>query len=211
MTLGVILGLVGSLLSIIAYLMKSMLPLRAVALGSNVCFLTYGIIEAQLPSILLNLVAIPLNFVRWREIRKLVRDIESVKADSPLAEWLLPHMSLRRFPADHVLFHKGDLADEMFYIRTGSIRLPEIDVTLQPDALLGEIGTFSPDSRRTQSAVCAEDCELYSMTRADVVRLYYQNPKLGFQLMLLIINRLGNDARRNTESGPSPASGNHVG
>jgi hypothetical protein len=39
MSLGVILGLLGSLLSIVAYTMKSMLPLRAVALGSNNCFL----------------------------------------------------------------------------------------------------------------------------------------------------------------------------
>jgi CRP/FNR family cyclic AMP-dependent transcriptional regulator len=201
MTIGVILGLIGALLSIVAYTMRSMLPLRAVALASNLCFLVYGVIESQLPSILLNLIVIPLNFVRFREIRRLVRDVEAARSDAPIAEWLLPQMSLRRFKSGQVLFNKGDLAREMFYLNKGRVRIQELDADLEPGTLFGEIGIFAPDSRRTQTAVCSEDTDLYTMTQSDALQLYYQNPKLGFHLMRLIVARLMNDSARLRSAG----------
>lgn len=207
MSFGVILGLVGALLSIVAYTMKSMLPLRAVALASNVCFLVYGIIEAQLPSILLNLVVIPLNFVRFREIRRLVKDVESASTDGPLSAWLLPQMSLRHLEAGHVLFRKGDIAREMFYVHKGRVHIQELEVDLGPGELFGEIGVFAPDRRRTQTALCTEASDLYTMSQSDAIKLYYQNPKLGFHLMRLIVARLMNDSarlRNATEEAPEP-------
>jgi CRP/FNR family cyclic AMP-dependent transcriptional regulator len=205
MSLGVILGLIGAVLSIVAYTMRSMLPLRAVALTSNVCFLVYGVIESQLPSILLNLIVIPLNFYRFREIRRLVRDVETARSDTPLSEWLLPQMSLRCCKAGQVLFNQGDVAQEMFYLFKGQVQLQELNSSLGPGTLFGEIGIFAPDSRRTQTAVCGADTELYTMTQADVLRLYYQNPKLGFHLMRLIVARLMNDNARLRNAG-DPAS-----
>jgi CRP/FNR family transcriptional regulator, cyclic AMP receptor protein len=196
MSPGVTLGLIGALLSIVAYTMRSMLPLRAVALASNVCFLVYGVVEAQLPSILLNLIVIPLNLVRFREIRRLVREVEAARIDAPLSELLLPQMSLRRVAAGQVLFNQGDIAREMFYIHQGRVHIQELEVDLGPGTLFGEIGIFAPDTRRTQSAVCSENTDLYSMTQSDVLQLYYQNPKLGFHLMRLIVARLMNDNAR---------------
>lgn len=196
MSVGVILGLVGALLSIVAYTMKSMLSLRAVALASNVCFLVYGVIEFQLPSILLNLVVIPLNFIRFREIRQLVREVETVAPDVPLSEWLLPQMTLRRVDAGQILFRHGDTAKEMFYVHKGRVHIQELELDLAPGTLFGEIGIFAPDNRRTQTAIAAESSELYTMSQADAIRLYYQNPKLGFHLMRLIVARLMNDAAR---------------
>jgi CRP/FNR family cyclic AMP-dependent transcriptional regulator len=209
MSPGVILGLLGALLSVVAYTMKSMLPLRAVALASNVCFLVYGLMESQLPSILLNLVVIPLNFVRFREIRKLVRDVETAETDAPVSEWLLPQMSLRRVAAGQVLFYKGDVAHEMFYVHKGQVHIRELEVDLGPGTLFGEIGIFAADSRRTQSAVCGENCELYTLTQSEALRLYYQNPKLGFHLMRLIVARLMNDSARlrGADSTPGLPSG----
>lgn len=191
-----VISYIGGVLSIVSFFTRSMLPLRAVALASNFFFLAYAIVNGIIPSIWLNAILIPLNFWRLQEIHHLVRNIENAKGDSPVAEWLLPHMAFRRCKAGQVLFNKGEVSNEMFYISKGRIRLPEIDVILHPGALLGEIGIFSPDSRRTQSAVCAEDCDLYGMTSADVMRLYYQNPKLGFHLMRLIVARLSDDVKR---------------
>lgn len=196
MSVGVALGLVGAILSIISYTMKDMLGLRMVALCSNVLFLTYGVVESQLPSIVLNLVVIPLNLVRVFEIRRLVHDIEHALGDSPVSEWLLPHMSRRRVRAGEWLFRQGDAADEMYYLQAGEVELPDLGVRLQPGTLFGEIGIFSPTSQRTQSTRCETDCELYVMSRADVQRLYYKNPKLGYHLMRLIVARLLLDVER---------------
>ncbi len=201
MSLGVVLGLIGAVLSLVAYMMKSMLPLRAVALASNICFLAYGIIEFQLPSILLNLVAIPLNFVRFREIRRLVKDVEMAATDSPVSEWLLPQMSLRQFEAGHVLFKKEDIAKELFYVQKGRVHLQELELDLGPGEVFGEIGIFAPDSRRTQTAICVEKSEIYTMSQSDAMKLYYQHPKLGFHLMRLLVVRLMKDNARLRNAG----------
>ena len=52
--------------------------------------------------------------------------------------------------------------------------------------LIGEIGLFSPDRKRTQTVVCETDGELYEMTDEMMFQLYYQNPKLGFYFMRLV-------------------------
>ena len=56
--------------------------------------------------------------------------------------------------------------------------------------MLGEISMFSPDKRRTATAVCATDGELLAMTEDQVRRLYFQDPKFGFHLVQLITRRL---------------------
>jgi CRP-like cAMP-binding protein len=76
------------------------------------------------------------------------------------------------------------------------VHIEELGVDLGPGEFFGEIGVFAPDSRRTQTAVCVEKSELHSMIQADAVKLYYQNPKLGFHLMRLIVVRLMNDSAR---------------
>jgi CRP/FNR family cyclic AMP-dependent transcriptional regulator len=201
MSLGVILGLIGALLSIVAYTMKNMLSLRAVAIASNVCFLVYGIMEGQMPSILLNLVVIPLNFIRLNEIRQLVREVESATSDDPLTGWLLPQMTLRRVDAGQVLFRNGDAAKEMFYVHKGRVQIQELESDLGPGTLFGEIGIFAPNNRRTQTAICIENSDLYTLSQSDAIKLYYQNPKLGFHLMRLIVGRLTDDTARLRSAG----------
>jgi CRP-like cAMP-binding protein len=57
-------------------------------------------------------------------------------------------------------------------------------------AVLGEIGMFSPDKKRTATAICATDGELLAMTADQARALYFQNPKFGFHLVQLITRRL---------------------
>ena len=82
----------------------------------------------------------------------------------------------------------------MLYVQSGTVRLVEYDDKLGAGSLVGEIGLFSPDNRRTQSLECVTDCELYSLTAEGMYKLYYQNPKLGFHIMRLVVGRLIRDA-----------------
>lgn len=197
MTVGYLLGFIGAGLTLASYMMKSMLPLRLVALAANVFFVLYGFLEAALPSLLLYTAMIPINGKKALEIRRLIRAIESAKADAPVADWLLPNMHRHAAKAGEVLWHKGDVATEMVYLHDGTLRLPEINETLTPGALVGEIGLFSPDNKRTLSLVCETDCTLYTLSAEEMAQLYYQNPKLGFHVMRLIVARLMHDAERN--------------
>ena len=197
LSVGYVFGFIGAGLALASYMMKSMLPLRLVALASSVFFVAYGFLEAALPSLLLYTLMIPINGKKALEIRRLIRAIESAKSDTPVADWLLPHMHRHAAKAGHVLWNKGDVATEMLYLHDGTLRLVEIDTKLAPGALVGEIGLFSHDNKRTLSLVCETDCTRYSLSTEEMAQLYYQNPKLGFYVMRLIVARLMKDAERN--------------
>ena len=187
-------GFIGAALMLASYMMKSMLPLRIAALSACCFLVVYGYLAQALPTLALYGVLIPINIKKTLQMRKLVSAIENAKADTPVSQWLLPHMHRRTAKAGEVLWRKGDEAKEMLYLESGSLQLMEYGETLIEGALVGEIGLFSPDSRRTLSLSCASDCVLYSLTAEEMALLYYQNPKLGFHVMRLIVSRLMHDA-----------------
>jgi CRP/FNR family cyclic AMP-dependent transcriptional regulator len=197
-------GLLGGAFYLASHYMKAMVPLRMLSLGSNVMFITYGLLHTHfnlaefvaLPEILLNVILLPMNAQRLREILRLTREIEKVTEKSPVSEWLLPHMHMHKHKAGHVLFREGDEADEIYYVGSGMLRLEGVGATVGPDNLIGEIALFSPEKRRTLTVVCETDCELYTMTDEQIYQLYYQNPKLGFYFMRLVVARLLADVQR---------------
>ena len=192
--IGEVFFVIGAALMLASYLMKSMMPLRIVALVGNVFFIAYGLLEWKPVALALYTLLLPINAKRAWDIRKLIRDIEAARGDTPVAEWLLPHMTRRLAKAGETLWHRGDVATEMLYVQQGTVRLVEYEETLGDGALVGEIGLFSPENRRTQSLECVTDCELYSLTAEGMYKLYYQNPKLGFHIMRLVVGRLIRDA-----------------
>ena len=193
---GNVLGLLGVGFCLVSFAVKNMLSLRALALVGNIFFIAYGYVESLLPSLVLNAILLPLNVVRMWEITRLSKEIARATRDSPVSQWLLPHMRRRAFKAGEVLFRKGDTADILLYIASGELKLVEIDRRLGPGELIGEIGLFSPEKTRSQTLVCETDGELYEMTDEMIFQLYFQNPKLGFYLMRLLAERLINDVRR---------------
>jgi len=194
--LGTALGLLGVGFCLASFAVKRMVPLRTLAIVGNVCFVAYGLVESLLPSLALNLVLLPLNAARLWEIEKLSKEIARATQDSPVSQWLLPHMRHRSFKAGEILFRRGEAADRLFYVASGDVRMAEIGQRVGPGELIGEIGLFSPEKKRTQTVVCVTDSELYDMTDEMIFQLYYQNPKLGFFLMRLVAERLLKDVHR---------------
>jgi CRP/FNR family transcriptional regulator, cyclic AMP receptor protein len=187
-----------------SFIMKRMLPLRALALASNFCFIGYGFAAGVLGSILVNAVLLPINAKRLWEIQKLSNEIARATQESPISEWLLPHMKRRSFKQGEILFRKGEAADKLIYIAEGRLKLAEIGVLIGAGELIGEIGLFSPEKKRTQTVMCETDGKLYEMTDEMIFQLYYQHPKLGFFIMRLVAERLLNDVRRH-EAGTATA------
>ena len=99
-------------------------------------------------------------------------------------------MKKERQPAGTVLFNIDDEPDRMIIIRSGRISLREIGVECGEGDVLGEIAAFTPDNRRTCTAVCESDCELYTLSNESMIQLFYQNPKFGMFLTRVIVQRL---------------------
>lgn len=78
----------------------------------------------------------------------------------------------------------------MRLIKSGNLLLEEINQRVGAGDVLGEIGAFTPENRRTCTAVCETDCELYVLSHEDMIQLFYQNPRFGFYLVRIIVRRL---------------------
>jgi hypothetical protein len=201
---GTVLGLLGVVFSLASFLAKRMMALRILAMVANVFFIGYGWAIDALPGLVLNCVLLPVNARRVWEIRKLSKEIARAGQESPVSQWLLPHMRLVKFKAGEILFRKGDAANTIIYVAHGTLRLAEIGATISPGELVGEIGLFSPDKKRTQTLVCETDGELYEMTDEMLFELYYQNPKLGFYVIRRVAERLIMDVRRQEQKPENP-------
>ena len=106
---------------------------------------------------------------------------------------LLASMSHSHFRSGDVLFHKGEPSDALYYVVRGTVSLQEIGIEVGPGTILGEIGLFSADHRRTCTARCESDSELLSASATDAMRLYYKDPEFAVYLIRLITRRLHPD------------------
>lgn len=122
-----------------------------------------------------------------------IKDAEDGRLD---LDWLLAHMTHEHLAPDTVLFKQGDAGRELYYLQRGTIRLPEISVELTSGAMFGEIGIFSSTHKRTSSAICVTNVEVFRLTSDQVKRLYLLNPQFALYVVHLIAKRLMADRSR---------------
>ena len=183
-------GYVASALVFVSFLMKTMIPLRMVAVGSNVAFLSYGVIAELWIVVVLHSVLLPVNLFRLAQVIKAVRRISQTAPDDFSFSALIPFMKPARYRPGDLLFSKAERGAEMFYIAQGTVLLTELDIRVGPGDILGEISLFSSRSLRTATACCETDCLVYAMTEEKVRELYFQDPKFGFYIIQVIVDRL---------------------
>ena len=187
-------GYVAAILTFAAFFMTDQIRLRQFAIASNIAFIAYGGGSLLWPPLLLHMALLPLNVLRLRKFlheRAIIAHAARATHISPT--WLAPFMESHRYPPGTVLFRRGDAADRMYFLAEGRLRLEEIGLDLQPGALLGEIGIFSPAGTRTQTAVAIDDTVALSLTRDGVLSLYRRDPEFGIYLTRLITQRLIDD------------------
>ena len=183
--------------SIITCAMKTMIPLRIVSMTCNTLFIIYGFFGGIYPTLILNLVLLPLNTLRLHQMRKLIQDVEAAASMGETSiDWLKPFMSRRSFRRGDIVFRKGDVADAMFYSVTGRYQLKEIGIEIPVGQVFGDLGFLAPDNRRTQTIECTEDGEVLTATYQQVKELYFQNPQFGFYFLRLTSERLFDNIHR---------------
>ena len=185
------------LLTITSSFVKTMVPLRWLAVCSAGGFLVYGVLQMNPVMALLHGTLLPINLYRLREMLRLTRRVKAAAATSDASGiWLRPYMKSMRCKAGHTLFAKGDPADHFYFLAQGRIEFPEIGATMEPGRVFGEVAFFVPNGQRTLSARCCEDSEVLYIDQATVRELYYQNPSFGFELIGLVAARLSADVAR---------------
>ena len=208
----VIAAWVAAVLVFSSFFMRTMIPLRIVAIVSNVAFigyallgLVYGVFGRVYPILVLHSGLLPLNVLRLRQLRRLIAAVHGM-TDEDVLRSLVPYMKSERHSSGSVLFKQGDPADRLYLIRQGSIVFLEIDKRIGAGEVFGEVGLFAPQGVRTLTAVCDEPCRLSTISREKSLELYYQNPKFGLFLIRLVSGLVLEERQVAAQAAP-PAKG----
>jgi CRP/FNR family cyclic AMP-dependent transcriptional regulator len=183
-------GVAAAVASLYAAQSRTMIPLRWAALAANALAMVYSFMHGTYPTFALNLVLLPVNAWRLRAMIGLVHDLDASITGDLNADWLLPYTRPQRFKAGDVIMTRGEYATAAFYITAGEVEIPEINQTFGPGTLLGEIGLFTPDGRRTKTVRCKSDVRTAMIDYDRFKELYFQNPQFGFRLLHLIVARM---------------------
>ncbi len=185
-----LIGYLGGTVTLWGLFQKTMIPLRVGAVAGNLGFMAFGLLVPSYPTLVLHAMLLPLNIYRMIQMMRLIREVREAATETNTLDPLLPYMKKKREPAGTVLFRIGDAPDRMIVIKSGTVRLEEIDVICGTGDVLGEIAAFTPDNRRTCTAVCESGCELYTLSNDAMIQLFHQNPRFGMFLMRVIVQRL---------------------
>lgn len=199
-----LLGYLASVLVFAAFYMRTMVPLRWVAIASNFAFIAYGVPLHLWPVVGLHIVLLPLNVMRLVQIRAMLHRIDAARRGQLDVQGLIAALRPARHPAGTVLFAKGDRGDSAYVIASGEVALPERGIRLRKGDMFGEIALLSPDGARTASAVCETAVELYRIDGGAIVTAFHQNPAFAMALVRLATGRLVEDLSR-LDGKPAPA------
>jgi hypothetical protein len=189
-TLANMCALIGSAFFVATLLMRTMMPLRISNIISNVFFIAFGALGADIKTFLMYLLLLPINGVRLYQMRKLVKMARNATKGDKSMEWLKPFMTERKYRKGDKLCSKGDAANEMFLTISGKFLVTEFNIELPPGSLMGELGFLTPNNRRTATMECIEAGDVLSIEYDKLLEIYFQNPEFGYYFLILTSQRL---------------------
>lgn len=186
-----LLGWLGAGTTVATYAMRTMMPLRIMAIISSVMFLVYGVSVQAWPLVAMEVMLLPLNLWRLRQLLSLRRRVEDSRR-SRVEDFsvLKAHSKGRDVAAGEAIFQRGDRSDALYYIASGSVRIEEADVVLNEGQIFGEIGFFTDDATRTATARVESDARIHRVDERTFLRLQFQDPAFGMAVMRTITRRL---------------------
>jgi hypothetical protein len=178
--------------------MRTIVPLRILAIASNVAFIGYGLLGVRegvssivLPILLLHLALLPLNIVRLLEVTRVSKAMRNMDRSSVPFDFLVPFMKDVAYPSGHKVFRRGDSVDDVYIVKSGTVSLTELGKQLGPGSIFGEVAVFSDKALRTATAECRTDCTLYKISGDKVLELFYQDRNFAFRIARLLAGYAG--------------------
>lgn len=183
-------GWLAAVLVFTTFWSTTMVRLRAVAMASNVTFIAYGVLLGAPSIVALHGMLLPLNAWQLHRVRSLAALVRRASRGPVSLAMLVPFMEKRHFATGESLFHRGDPADHVLYVIQGSLRVVEADVLLGPGELVGEMGLFSTDGRRTATVRADIDAVCGRISADRFWQVFLQDPTLGGFVVRTIVQRL---------------------
>ncbi len=172
-------GYAASAAVLATFCMSTMIPLRILALASNVLFMSYGYLGHLPPVLILHAILFPVNLVRLLQFRRLIREVRDAHQKEISIQSLLPYMRRRRLGAGETLVRKGEKADRLYYIADGELEITDLGKKLEAGAMVGEIGVFASNQERTATIVCRTGSTVYELSEGMAKQLFFQDRSFG--------------------------------
>ena len=100
------LALVGASLYVSTLIMRTIIPLRIVAVISILFFIAYGALAGAVATFLLYLLSLPVNIYRLRQMLDLVKKARASAQGDLSMDWLKPFMKPHKYQKGDRLFRK---------------------------------------------------------------------------------------------------------
>ncbi|HNI90396.1 MAG TPA: cyclic nucleotide-binding domain-containing protein, partial [Leptospiraceae bacterium] len=106
--------------------------------------------------------------------------------DKKVISNLASHFKQKKLSSGEYIFKKGDMGDEIYFIRKGDVKI-ELPISLEQTLIitilargdfLGEIA-FLDANPRSANAVASGDVSVYYMSRKELDKVFKKYPKLG--------------------------------
>ena len=112
-----------------------------------------------------------------------------------MLEKLLPYVEMQTLEEGHVIFKEGDLGVTFYMMKRGKVLLEQkisdkvrVSVgSIKPGYSFGWSAMLGVEESYTLEAICAEECEVFSISRGAIKRLLDDDHSMGYNLMQRIL------------------------
>ncbi len=185
-----VIGFAASALVFLAFCMRTLLPLRLVAITSNLFFISYGLMAGLMPILVLHLLLLPMNVWRTAQQLQTRRRMRAVLTEEPNLEVLLPFMAREEFADGAVIFSRGEIADKLYVVADGEVVVEDFGKTLLKGSIFGELGFFSANGKRAATVRASGQVKLNWINQDALMQVYRDNPDFALFLTRLMVTRL---------------------
>jgi len=175
--------------SVLATYGRSITSLRTTLMANNIFGIISGLASGAVPTALKHTINLPINYIRLREMKKLIDNVNKANDKNLNFDWLKPFMHPKIMKKGEYVFRNADLADQAFIVVDGDVEIVERRVVLKSGEIFGELALFTGSGHRTATAKCITDVRLLYIDYNDLEQLYFQNPEFGLHLIKLIVRR----------------------
>ena len=127
----------------------------------------------------MELILLPINVYRLLQVLALRGKLSRAEGSTPSDFSIIKaYERLQTIKAGAVVFERGDVVDQLYFIAQGRVSIEEMDVDLCAGDIFGEIAFFTNSARRIATARCTEDARVYSIDEKQFMRLQFQRSQL---------------------------------
>lgn len=194
-------GWLAAALKLSTFSMKSMIPMRVLAMASSVCFIIYSGVFQIWPLLAIELILLSMNAYRLYEIialRRLVTHMtDESESDFSAA---MAYGKKRVIQAGDILFKKGDRVDSLYYIAGGRVKVEDQNVSVAAGNIFGEMAFFNKSAVRSATVRCLEDTVVFELDEKRFTRVQYEDPEFAMAVMRIVTKRLVANAAQTQET-----------